>query len=100
MKLRHSLLIMATFLQVASADADDTDRYALPPSKVYIEPCKKEALILHPGVIDEQRMLHRHRDFWVEYEIQVRDGSEWLVLCDLTTGKIIREQRLIDKEFK
>ena len=41
-------------------------------------------------------MLHRHGDFRVEYEIQARDGVEWLVLCDLTTGKIIREQKLID----
>jgi len=32
----------------------------------------------------------------VRYEIEARDGSEWIVLCDLATGKIIREQKLID----
>jgi len=84
-------------IQVARADANDTNRYTLPPSKVYIEPCQRQVLLLHPGVIDEQRMLHRHGDFWMEYDIQAHDGSEWLVLCDLATGKIIREQKLVDE---
>jgi hypothetical protein len=54
-------------------------------------------LVLHPEVIDEQRMLHRHGDFWMEYEIQTHSGPEWLVLCDLATGSIIREQKLVDE---
>ena len=41
-------------------------------------------------------MLHQQGDFWVEYEIQTGEGAEWLVLCDLKTGKVIREQKLID----
>ena len=81
---------------VTSAEANDT-RYTLPPSKVYIEPCQRQVLLLHPGVIDEQRMLHRHGDFWMEYDIQAHDGSEWLVLCDLATGKIIRERKRVDE---
>jgi hypothetical protein len=96
MGLGRGLLILATFLQVGSADANDTDRYTLPPSKVYIEPCHREALLLHPGVIEKQQMLHRHGYFWVQYEITVRDGSEWNLLCDLATGSIVREQKLID----
>jgi hypothetical protein len=34
----------------------------------------------------------------VEYQIQTGDGNgaEWIVLCDLKTGKVIREQKLID----
>ena len=99
MKFEHGLLILATFMSVVSADTNDTDRYPLPPSKVYIQPCKREALLLHPGVLDEQRMLHRHGDFWMEYEIQARDGAEWLVLCDLATGNIIREQKLVDDTY-
>ncbi len=99
MELGRSLLILATFLQVASSDADDADRYALPLSKVYIEPCKKEALILHPGVIEKQQMLHRYGNYWVEYGIQAHDGSEWFVLCDLSTGKINSEQKLVDDVF-
>ena len=100
MEFGRGLLILATFLQVASADANDTDRYTLPPSKEYIELCQKEALLLHPGEIEKERMLHRHGDFWVEYEIQARStAAEWLVLCDLTTGKVIREQKLIDDAF-
>ncbi len=99
MEFGRCLLIFVTSLQVATADTKATDRYTLPPSKVYLEPCKKEALILHPGLIDKERMLYRHGNSWVEYVVRARDGSEWLVLCDLSTGKVNREQRLIDDEF-
>jgi potassium-transporting ATPase KdpC subunit len=82
---------------VASADANDAD-IMLPPSKEYIKLCQKEALHLHPGEIEKERMLHRYGDFWVEYQIQTGNGNgaEWIVLCDLKTGKVIREQKLID----
>ena len=83
-------------IPVTSADANDTNRFTLPPSKVHIELCQKEALLLHPGEIEKERMLHQLGDFSVEYQIQAGDGTEWLVLCDLKTGKVIREQKLID----
>jgi len=82
-------------IPVTSADANDTD-YTLPPNKEYIKLCQQEALLLHPGEIEKQRMLNRHGDFRVEYQIQASDGAEWLVLCDLATGKVTREQKLID----
>jgi len=56
MEFVRGLLILATFLLVASADANDND-YMLPPNKEYIKPCQGETLRLHPGLIDEQRML-------------------------------------------
>ena len=87
---------LATYREADSVDTNITDRYALPPSKVYIEPCQKEALLLHPGVIEKQRMLHRHGDFLVQHDIQACDGSEWFMLCDLATGRIIGEQQLVD----
>jgi len=74
---------------VDSADANKSGRYALPPSKVNLEPCQRESLRLHPGVIEKQRMLHRHGDFLVRFQIQASDGLEWFTLCDLATGKII-----------
>jgi hypothetical protein len=95
MEFVRGLLILATFLPVASADAKDTD-YRLPPSKEYIKPCQREALLLHPGMIEEVRILHRHAIFWVQLDLQGHDGVEWFVLCDLATGKIIREQKLAD----
>jgi hypothetical protein len=67
MKFGCGMLTLATFLQVASADVNDADRYTL-PSKGYIETCQREALLLHPGVIEKQRTLHQHGDFWVEPE--------------------------------
>ena len=82
-------------IQVTSSDVNDADN-TLPPSKEYIDLCHKEALLLHPGEIEKESMLHRHRDFWVEFQIQADGGAEWLVLCDLKTGKVMREQKLID----
>lgn len=90
-----SLNLALNGIQVITTDADDT-RYSLPHSKVNIKLCKKEALLLHPGKIEKEQMQYRHKDFWVEYEVQANDGSEWRMLCDLNTGKVIREQRLID----
>jgi hypothetical protein len=38
MEFGRGLMILVISLQIASADANDTGRYALPPSKVYLEP--------------------------------------------------------------
>jgi hypothetical protein len=94
--MKFGLLLLATVLQVASANENTEDRYRLPPSKVYIEPCQHKALLLHPGRIENQKFLHWQQTFWVRHQIQADDGSEWLVLCDLGNGKIVRQQRLID----
>ncbi|MFA5018972.1 MAG: hypothetical protein WC504_15585 [Methylobacter sp.] len=110
MILVSSLMIQAAFsntfhavdtLSGLTADSEivGANRYTLPHSKVYIEPCQREGLLRHPGVIEKQQILHRHGDFWVRLEIQTRGGSEWFALCDLKTGKIIREQKLIDDVF-
>ncbi len=80
---------LANYKESSEADTNITDRYALPPSKVNIGLCQREALRLHPGVIEKQRMLHRHGDFLIRYEIQASDGLEWFMLCNLATGKII-----------
>ncbi len=99
MKLGYGfLLIIAVAGPVANADVN-TNRYSLPSSKRYIEACGREALFLHPGVVEKQRVLHNHGDFWVRYEIQASDGPEWLVLCDLADGSVIREQKLVDDAF-
>lgn len=89
----------ATYRKVGGADANITDRYTLPPRKVYIESCQREGLLRHPGMIETLQILHRHGDFLVRLEIQARGGSEWFALCDLETGKIIREQKLVDDVF-
>jgi hypothetical protein len=82
---------LPTYREVAGTDANLSGRYALPPRKVLIEPCQQEALRLHPGVIEKQRMLHRRGDFLIRLQLQALDGLEWFMLCDLATGKIIEE---------
>jgi hypothetical protein len=80
---------LASYMEVVGADTNITDRYALPPGKANIELCQREALRLHPGVIEKQRMLHRHGDFLMRYEVKAHDGLEWFMLCDLATGRMI-----------
>jgi len=92
-------LLLASSIPSAGGNANISDPYQLPPSMVYIEACQQEALHLHPGVIDKQRVINRHGDFWVRYEILMRSGVEWSVICDLANGKIIREQNLVDGSF-
>lgn len=94
--LPDTLSRLSSVRVVGDADVNITDRYALPPSKVYIEPCQRKALLLHPGLLEKQRILHRNGGFWLRFEIQEHEGSEWFMLCDLASGKIIREQKLVD----
>ena len=96
MKSKLGLLILAMSMEVASAVENDTNRYTLPPSKAYIEVCAKQALLLHPGVIEQARMQHQQGYFWMVYQIKASDSSEWLVRCDLATGRIIHKQKLDD----
>jgi len=100
MKFGLGLLILVIFMKVASAAENDNDRYTLPPSKGYIEACTKQALMLHPGVIETERMHHQQGYFWMVYQIKASDSSEWLVRCDLATGKLIHEQELDDDALK
>lgn len=115
MKLKCSLIVLAAFLlahpananqagtnptDISHAEASPSERYSLPPSKYYYGTCRQAALLQHPGIIRQQRLLHPHGDeYLMRYEIQTNDGPEWLVLCDLANGSIIRGQRLIDENF-
>jgi hypothetical protein len=93
----RKLLIPISFLASASGAAavSDGERYALPPSKVYIASCAREALRLHPGMIEVQRLRHLDGDFQMLYRISMHNGSEWIVLCDLKDGKIVRDEQAL-----
>ncbi|MDD5274300.1 MAG: hypothetical protein PHU14_16480 [Methylovulum sp.] len=86
MKRRYGVFILANLLSVAHADRNINGVYTLPPNKAYIEPCQREALLIHPGIVEQQRILHKH-GFRVRYQIVSKDGSESIVLCDLANGK-------------
>ena len=66
------------------------------PAKNTLNSAKKRRCFWHPGEIEKERILHQHENFWAEYQIQSDNGVEWLVLCDLKTGKVMREQKLIN----
>jgi len=97
LKFTGGLLILATCSQFVYAETKD--QYELPPNKHYMELCEREALQLHSGMIEEERIFHQQDKFWVRYDIQATDNSEWSVLCDLTTGKVIREQKRVDDKL-
>ncbi|GEM_PF-726812 len=99
LKFTDGLLILASCSQFVYADTSNNDPYELPPNKHYMELCESEALQLHSGMIEEERVFHQQNKFWVRYDIQATDHSEWSVLCDLTTGKIIREQKRVDDKL-
>lgn len=65
--------------------------YPLSLNKANLAQCKKEALILIPGEIGKERLLDRNGRNLVEYVIQVTNGEQKQVLCDLNSGKLIRE---------
>lgn len=91
MKMLKYVLLAAA---VSAAQAQTPANYALPNSKAYLQTCQQQTLLIHPGIIANSRLLHG--DTVTErYEMQVKDGDEWLVLCDLATGKIIGEQKLL-----
>jgi hypothetical protein len=97
--MKIGLLMLAAIFQVASGNENSADHYRLPPSKVYIEPCQRKALLLQTGLVENQKFFYHQQTFWIRHQIQAYDGSQWLVLCDLSNGKIVRQQKLIDGIF-
>jgi hypothetical protein len=91
LKFSGGLLILAFVSQCVFAD----NPYQLPPSKLQMETCERGSLALHSGTVEQERVFNKQDHFEVRYEIQAKDGSEWAVLCNLTTGKIIGEQKLL-----
>jgi len=94
LNLGWGLLLLPALLQTAHADVNYAGRYILPPSKVNLATCQREALRLHPGFIDELRILPQPKTFWIRYQIHMRGGLEWSVVCDLSDGRIARDQAL------
>ena len=94
MKWLCGLFLLVHFL-TASAETED---FSLPSSKVYIESCHNQALSLHQGVITNEFFAKYHGKSSVRYEIQMNDGSEWIVQCSLENGKIIRDIH-VDNDF-
>lgn len=91
LRFSGGLLILTLVFQYVLAD----NPYQLPPSKLQMKTCVREALLLHAGTVEQEQVFHQQEHFNVRYEIQANDGSEWVVLCDLATGKIIGEQKLL-----
>ncbi len=93
MKSQCCWLIFTVLSCMSQAEATtyNSEPYALPPTKAYLDSCQKKALQLHQGRIEKQQVLHRDGRFILQYEIQVDDGTQWIVQCDLETGQMIGE---------
>lgn len=94
MKLKYyTILFSSLFFSQAQANNNNSDRYTLPPNKMYLVSCQKEALQLHPGNIVEET-LHRIEDHYiVRYAIAADDGKLWSTVCDLENKTIYDEHR-------
>lgn len=92
--MKSSCWLTFVFLSYASqvgATAYNSEPYALPPTKAYLDSCQKKALQLHQGRIEKQSLLQRENHFFVQYEIDAGDGKVWLVSCDLATGNLVEQ---------
>ena len=90
-KIVLTLFTLTLVTQQAFAD----NPYQLSPNKQQMETCERESLQLHAGEVEQERIFHQQNRFEVRYEIQTKDGLGWSVLCDLNTGKIIGEQKML-----
>ncbi len=94
MKHAAIILALAALPHAGGARGADADPYQLPRNKLEVEPCKQAVFALHPGNIQEFKMLHQGEAFYLRYEVHEPNGREWAILCDGSTGKIIRVQEL------
>ena len=94
MKLKYyATLLFLLFVKQTGAANFISDSYTLPPNKMYLVSCQKEALQLHPGNIVEET-LHRIEDHYiVRYAIATDDGKLWSIVCDLENKTIYDEHR-------
>lgn len=88
----YACLILAILMAAGTAGATG-DPYALPSTKGNIEPCRRAALALHPGLVEKFQVIHRDQGFHFHFAIRESDNSAWAVVCDGLTGQIISTER-------
>lgn len=94
MKLKYyTALLFLLFVKQTGAANFNSDPYTLPPNKVYLDNCQKEALELHKGSIVEETIHRLKEHYIVRYAIESDDGKLWSVLCDLENSKIYDEHK-------
>ena len=74
-------------------EVDAKDPRFLAKAKVTLEDAKKTALAAHPGeVVESETSIEASGSASYEFDIKGKDGKEWEVEVDATTGKIIEEE--------
>lgn len=94
MKSYYILTLSVATLFLSCANAETRQNSDLPPSKAYLQQCRRQALAAHPGVIAEFTVQHEQQAFLARYRIAGSDGADWFVSCDLANGNRVREQAL------
>lgn len=87
----YATLLMLFSVEQTQAANFNSDPYTLPPNKVYLDNCQKEALQLHKGNIVEETLHRLNEHYIVRYAIESDDGKTLSVLCDLENSKIYDE---------
>lgn len=89
----YAFILISLFMGQAHATNFNSEPYTLPPNKVYLDNCQKEALQLHKGNIVEETLHRLNEHYIVRYAIESDDGKLWSVLCDLENSKIYDEHK-------
>ena len=98
MILKLAGMLLAMVVEFAGANEKHVHS-SPPPSRSQIEACHRTALLLHPGMIDDQQILDRREGYWIKYQIHLFGGAQWRIVCDLSSGGIIHDELLPDKQI-
>jgi len=60
------------------------------PVEIAAEICSNEALARHPGKVESETVVYGEKSIRIEVHIRQSGGKGWIVLCDGTSGKIVK----------
>lgn len=88
-----SILLATIPLHVSQAGDTTFDPYAIPRDKSILGHCRQAALDEHPGQVKTLRTHNTAEGFHYEFEIEAKDRTSWIVICEGASRKLIRNQK-------
>jgi len=88
----YSILLVCPVTKLLADDSAKPLPYALPQDKSGLESCEQVALKAHPGKVTSFKTHNTADGFHYSFEIEAKDRTDWTVVCQASTGKIIQAQ--------